>query len=236
MSLFESYTDTGTVQFSTEANAYYLVGSGQMTTGTTSYQVEDYYSASNKTFYNSYSATATMGYDFDIVALSSAACFISPQNYNGLTSAPVPRQVIIWGDQPGAAVTYWCFRKMKYLAPSGPGFVGLELYDATGAVVYSSGHPPLLVNQQYAIPSTTAGYSASLSLPSSRKYAFLNYGNTARFSAHDPLATYGNFGQFVPGVKNNNGAISFKETSTPTNFQANSAAGGILIVDVTAYG
>jgi hypothetical protein len=221
---FESKNDNGYIQISDSVSNYYMIYSGTVLVPP----------GSSTTSVN-YGTPVTISHPtpFDAICLVTENGYVVPETVfsTSKTSITIISEIV----STQTTFKYWLFRKYSSLSPSTSGY-GLEIYDTTGAVAFSSNYPKLM--RSYSTIPITMTTVQNYSLPSNRRFAFLQYGTVYGTTTMQTKA--GNTVKQLPVLRTYSGGVSTK-ISTIRSYgilpdgASGVAEGGLIAIDVTNY-
>ena len=221
---FESYNDSGNIQIGDSVANYYLLYSGTIIIP----------SVTTLPASPNFGSPVTITYptSFDAICVASADGYPMPQAIFDTATTSVTlknRSLLTQG-----TVKYWLFKKYSSLTPATSGY-GIEIYDSSGNVAFSSNYPKLL-RSYMTIPITNLSTAQNYSLPSDRQFAFLAYGTVyltdvaATKAAPDV--------KMPPVIRNYSGGVTAINSTVRTGRISDSTpvySGGLIAIDVTNY-
>lgn len=220
----EIYNDSGFLQISDSVANYFMVYSGvAIIPPVTSLPTTP-----------SFATTVSIEYStpFDAVAVYSADRYVIPQSIRPSSVSSAVISCVPSLTQ--GTVRYWLFKKYSSLAPSTSGY-GMEIYDSTGTVNFSTQNPKLMRSYS-TIPITSLSGTQSFSLPTDRMIAFLTYG-TSYTTAVAP--TKASPDVKVPmAIQSYSGGVYVKSSTVRGGRVTNTSpvfTGGLVALDVTNY-
>ncbi len=222
---FQAYTDSGTIQFDSEAPAFAFVGKGTVKTG----DLSD--GASNP--YSSWAiAQAENLPTFDTFALSCSTGAVTGGSINVGDS----NSLLVSTSGGSHVVTYYLFRSYSKL-PSIAG-AGFECFTSNGQLAYSTAYRPLTIIAKHPVTNQRLNMSDSRVLPDGRQYAFIAYGNNQRDMGNGGGGGGGvdisfQFNGATIGARLVNGGYVVEELRGNSIYWGNPNNGGFLVADVT---
>jgi hypothetical protein len=221
---FESYNDSGYLQIGDSVANYYLLYSGTIIVP----PVTTLPSTPN----NGTSVVITYPTSFDAICVASADGYPVPLPIfsTAVTSVTLSNRSLL----TQSVVKYWLFKKYSSLTPSTSGY-GVEIYDSSGNVAFSSNYPKLLRSYS-TIPITDLTTTQNYSLLSDRQFAFLAYG-TAYTTAVAATKASPDV-KMPPAIRNYSGGVTSISSTIRTGRVSSAAAvyeGGLIAIDVTNY-
>jgi hypothetical protein len=220
---FESKNDSGYIQIGDSVSNLYMLYSGTILVPAR---------ATLSTNIN-FGTTVTVSHPtpFDAICLATDDGYVVPQTIFTQSKTSVAIVNNEWTSQ--TTIKYWLFKKYSSLVPSTSGY-GVEIYDSTGAVAFSSNYPKLM--RSYSTIPITNLNNNNYSLPSNRRFAFLLYG-TVYDTAVAPTKAAPDV-KILPIIRTYSGGVNVALSSIrggrldgPTPVYN----GGLVAVDVTNY-
>lgn len=245
--VFESFNDTGIIQFSSDAFTYSFY---EKITVTTNHQTQDIGPILGPAYYVYIGCVPSFfGIGFDGGGLDD---FLVA--YRSTTNTPVfARQngegIMFYSRSP-ATIDIYIFTRAKEIVNPNYSGEGLQLFDENGDISYDSRLPPMIPVRFDDNPSIANGASTTISgLASGRTYAWVNTGTLRRNgSAYTPDSPYNSYPWnnpiTHPAVRYLSATSFAMEPVTqgtaasapwwnPPAPDVGATAGGILTVDVT---
>lgn len=166
--MLEVYDESSRLQFNAQTYAYYMSEKGVANT-----------LHSDPLGISLDIVTFTLSQPAELVFLSCAAENVSLTPADDTNSETAYKYFL--GDAPAGTsnpVNWWAFRSMRHLAASAHMDGGLEMYDASGNVCYTTNHNKILrvISVLPCSDFAATGWSKTLNLPSGRVYGHALYG------------------------------------------------------------
>lgn len=216
----EFYNNTGKLQISSDANNFYMVEKGTVTT------------AGGSLFFN---ITPTVAYEA-IAVVPAAAEGILPKSIFSSVQAANTAAGFRKSNTSVNTISWYAFRSYSSLTKATSGY-GMEVYDTDGTTVrFSSLYPKIMKGIKIPVPDATG---TTTTVDPSKVYAFLQYGTTKGTATVTEPMGGGTFKAPTDRVAFRASSTSIQTTQVTYRRYATLApaafTGGILAVDVTNY-
>lgn len=224
--MFEAYNESGSLQVSANTFTFSFVQKGSFTVQNRYFDV-DGFPVFEGTF-----GRANVSFVPDMVVFSCAQRAIIGDFAEDVTSpgnGVITASSTTYDDSVVGTGTcnWWAFRKSQFI--SAPSNFGMQLFDATGTLIYSAAdHNPLRIIQTASGTSPSSSWVGTHTLPTGRTYG------VARFGSSPSSSTY------PIGAKVNSNVVTLENIvhegeSVFGNWGLASGYGGFLFADVTGY-
>jgi len=221
---FECKNDTGYIQISDSVANLYMLYSGTIF-------VPPKVPLSTSINYGT-TVTITHPTSFDAICVATEDGYVVPQGIfsQSRTSVTIASNELT----TQSTIKYWLFKKYSSLMPATSGY-GIEIYDSTGGVAFSSNYPKLMRSHS-TLPITTLSSTQNYSLPTNKRFAFLLYG-TVYTTAVAPTKAAPDV-KIFPVIRTYSGGVSVQTSSVRGGRLTSSTpvySGGLIAIDVTNY-
>jgi hypothetical protein len=221
---FESKNDNGFIQISDSVANYYMLYSGTI--------IVPPKSPLSTSINRGTVVTVSHPIAFDAICVATEDGLVIPKAVfsQSTTSTTITSNEL----STQTTVKYWLFKKYTSLSPSTSGY-GIEIYNSTGGVAFSSNYPKLMRSFS-TIPITTLSTTQNYSLPTDRRFAFLLYGSVYN-TAVAPTKAAPDV-KIFPVIRTYSGGVSAQFSSIRGERLSSSGPvynGGLIAIDVTNY-
>jgi hypothetical protein len=216
----EFYNQNGKLQLSDSVNNFYMVEKGTIN------------STNGSVFYT---VTPTVAYD--AIAVFCPTMAVLPKSMFSSVQAANTPQTFRKISTSNATIFWYAYRSYNSVTPATSGY-GLEIYNATGQVAFSSNYPKILKGIKIPIPNEQA---TSTTVSAAKEFAFLQYGTSRGIvTVTEPMGggEYDSptdrfvyrFAASYTSIQSSQVRARAYATTEPIGF-----TGGLLAVDVTNY-